>query len=278
MGRLRSEGRGPQAHGRETFWTGVCPTATVPSPGRAWRREAGWGAPSGDSSSRECARPGREGVLRPPSPAPGAELPAVRWGPALGVAGSPGIRTQARQFLSGASLREGEGEGLGRGLVTGKGGPRGDAIWAPVGRGQRPRLREPGQGHPTWRTFPGPERGARNSSPGRGQRRSVPARLPRPGLPKVTETRALGRQAAGPPPRARARQSPAADPCPSAPRPREGALGCRPWGPRQGRAPGGPMGGAAPGSPRPSPRAPPLPPALGPPGEPGRAAWALRGR
>ncbi|KAI5177058.1 Dynamin-3 [Manis pentadactyla] len=29
---------------------------------------------------------------------------------------------------------------------------------------------------------------------------------------------------------------------------------------------------------RPSPRAPPLPPALGPPGEPGRAAWALRGR
>lgn len=123
--------------------------------------------------------------------------------------------------------------------MTGKGGPRGDAIWAPVGRGRRPRLREPGQGHPTWRTFPGPERGARNSSPGRGQGRSVPARLPGPGLPKVTEPRALGRQAAAPPPlpRARARQSPAADPCPNAPRPREGALGCRPWGPRPGRAP-----------------------------------------
>ncbi|XP_070273060.1 ADAMTS-like protein 5 [Myotis yumanensis] len=78
--------------------------------------------------------------------------------------------------------------------------------------------------------------------------------------------------------RARAGQPSAADPRGSAPRPREGARGRSPSGPRAGRALGGRVEVAALGSPRPPPRAPPLPLILERSGEPGRTASALRRR
>lgn len=211
---------------------------------------------------------------------------ALLWGWPGPGGGPPGLRPRGEGFLSRMTLREGLGEGQGRGVLAGKGDPRGEAIWASVERRQRPGLREPWQGHLGSRTFPGPERGARNSSPGVGGRGGqFPDGSPALAFPRSpgygrwnTRPRLRG---TGP----RAGQSPAVDPRRGAQRPREGARGYRPRGPRPGRALGGWVGGAAPGSPppapgspRPSPRAPPLPLVLGPPGEPGRAAWALRSR
>ncbi|XP_047566109.1 ADAMTS-like protein 5 isoform X4 [Lutra lutra] len=185
------------------------------------------------------------------------------------------------------SLREGWGEDQGRGVPAGKGDPRGEAIWASVERRQPLGLPEPWQGHLGSHTFPGPERGARNSSSGVGGRGGqFPHGSPALGFPRSPgygrwNTRPQFR-GTGP----RAGQSPAVDPRRGAQRPRGGARGYRPLGPQPGRALGSRVGGAAPGSPpppapgspRPSPRAPPLPLVLGPPREPGCAAWALRSR
>lgn len=145
----------------------------------------------------------------------------------------------------------------GRGVLTGKGDPRGDAIWASVERRQRPGLPKPWQGHLGSRTFPGPERDARNSSPGVGGRGGqFPHGSPALGFPRSpgcvrrnTRPRLRGTGA-------RAGQSPAVDTRRGAQPPREGARGCRPCGPRPGRALGGRVGGAAPGSPLAPPRGP----------------------
>lgn len=76
------------------------------------------------------------------------------------------VGTQAFGFLNRLTLRERSKKGV----VTGKGDPRGDVICASVERRQAPGLPEPGQGDFGSSTFPGPERGARNSSPSVGVR------------------------------------------------------------------------------------------------------------
>lgn len=85
--------------------------------------------------------------------------------------GNPRIGAPAGGCLSRLTLKEGPENGVGN--------RRGDAICASVERRQGPGLSEPGQGDLGSRTFPGPERGARNSSPGVGVRTaSILAALP----------------------------------------------------------------------------------------------------
>lgn len=75
---------------------------------------------------------------------PGLSFSPVRWGPRAGGGRDLGRESQARGFLTRLTLREVGREGPEEGVVTGKGDPRGDAIWTSVERGQRPGLAEGG--------------------------------------------------------------------------------------------------------------------------------------
>lgn len=119
--------------------------------------------------------PAGSGLPAPRAQPLGLTSPPCAGGPALGVArawsGNPRIRPAAGGVLGRLTLREGPENRVGN--------RRGDAICASVERRQGPGLSEPAQGDLGSRTFRGPERGARNSSPGVGVRTaSVLAALP----------------------------------------------------------------------------------------------------